>query len=209
MKKILCCLVCLSCILYCSCTKDGNGVERSSIGDNDTITIDPRSHNPQSVHVGELYYYCWGDHADVIYAKTNGVNNYSNYHGAIVIPNQIKHENHYSPVTRISEGAFEDCKYITSVDVGDSVTTIGKNAFNRCTSLETIVFGMSVKEIRHCFTLTKSITAIISYNHIPPSIEHSNFIYISEETPLYVPAGSGEAYQNSTWGQHLSNIIEI
>ena len=47
------------------------------------------------------------------------------------------------PVTAIGEGAFEDCKMLTSVTIPDSVTSIGTNAFSGCLRLASVTLGNS------------------------------------------------------------------
>ena len=48
----------------------------------------------------------------------------------IVIPATYKGK----PVTSIDDGAFSDCRNLTSVTIGEGVTTIGDNAFSGCNS---------------------------------------------------------------------------
>ncbi len=57
---------------------------------------------------------------------------------AITIPSQISGVN----VTRISDGAFAGLDHITSIDIPDSVTSIGKDAFLGCTKLGNVKEGI-------------------------------------------------------------------
>ena len=71
---------------------------------------------------------------------------------SIIIPNSV---------TNVCEGAFS-CSGLTSVTIGDSVTSIGKEAFSECSSLTSITIPNSVKNIgygafEHCPSL-ESIT---------------------------------------------------
>ncbi|MBR2336868.1 MAG: leucine-rich repeat domain-containing protein [Clostridia bacterium] len=50
-------------------------------------------------------------------------------------------------VTSIGAYAFRDCDSLTSVEIGDSVTTIGDYAFEYCYSLTSVVIGDSVTSI--------------------------------------------------------------
>ena len=50
------------------------------------------------------------------------------------------------PVTAIGEKAFFECKYIMSVDLPDTVKSIGKNAFDSCTRLTTMEIPVSMGE---------------------------------------------------------------
>jgi len=56
------------------------------------------------------------------------------------------------PVTSIGEKAFENCTFLTSVTIPDSVTSIGQYAFESCNSLTSIVIPDSVIHIgNHAF----------------------------------------------------------
>ena len=62
-------------------------------------------------------------------------------------------------ITTIGDCAFDGCSNLLSVVIGDSVTSIGKSAFYCCSRLTTIVIGNSVTSIgnyafNRCFNLT-------------------------------------------------------
>ena len=50
-------------------------------------------------------------------------------------------------VKRIKEGAFEKCKKISTVTIGDYVQIIGARAFANCSKLEKVSFGKRVQTI--------------------------------------------------------------
>lgn len=50
-------------------------------------------------------------------------------------------------VTAITDGAFQGCTGLTSVEIPSTVTVIGQNAFNGCSGLIIIKIGKGVKEI--------------------------------------------------------------
>src|ERR1035441_1785037 len=60
--------------------------------------------------------------------------------GAVTIPSMT---NGY-PVTGIGDGAFEDCRRLTSVTIPASVTSIGDEAFDGCSSLTSVTIGTNV-----------------------------------------------------------------
>jgi hypothetical protein len=81
-----------------------------------------------------------------------------NASGVLVIPDSIEG----LPVTMIDfeyavtpgpipgiyeRGAFEDCDFLTSIVVPDSVTTINKKAFRKCDALQNIVLGRGINFI--------------------------------------------------------------
>lgn len=53
-------------------------------------------------------------------------------------------------VTKIGDGAFEGCSYLTDVYIPESVTIIGDRAFNICRSLEMVAIPENVTEIGSC-----------------------------------------------------------
>ena len=73
----------------------------------------------------------------------------------------------------ILHGAFYDCSMLTSVTIGDSVTSIGNSAFSGCTGLTSVTIGDGVTSIEsyafyNCTGLTSvtipgSVTSIGSY----------------------------------------------
>ena len=70
-------------------------------------------------------------------------------------------------VTSIGDWAFYGCYSLTSVIIGNSVTSIGYSAFNRCDSLTSITIPDSVTSIEHgAFIFCDSLTSIT----IPDSV---------------------------------------
>ena len=63
----------------------------------------------------------------IVVCKFNGY-----YTGEIVIPQTVTIENILWKVTSIGKEAFEDCTSLTSVTIPNSVTSIGKDAFSGC-----------------------------------------------------------------------------
>ena len=67
----------------------------------------------------------------------------------------------------IGSSAFNDCRSLTNVVIGDSVTTIGDWAFNYCRSLTSVVIPDSVTVIgEHAFYNCDSLTSVV----IPDSV---------------------------------------
>ena len=75
-------------------------------------------------------------------------------------------------VKNIADGAFEDFIALESVEMADSITSIGENAFNYCKSLKNVKLSSGIKELPiRCFaatglrsiTIPENITKISSY----------------------------------------------
>lgn len=66
-----------------------------------------------------------------------------------------------STVTKISDGAFSGCEYLTRVFIPSSVTTIGSSAFSGCSNLRHITIPASVTSIGYsAFSSCKKLTSV-------------------------------------------------
>lgn len=54
------------------------------------------------------------------------------YEGDIVIPSQVEYNNRHLKVKEIRSRAFLGCLSLTSIEIPNSVTTIGDDAFSLC-----------------------------------------------------------------------------
>jgi len=63
-----------------------------------------------------------------------------NHEGSLTIPSSA---NGYTVIS-LSYAAFKDCKNMTSIEVPNSVTTIGESAFEGCSSLSSVNLGNGV-----------------------------------------------------------------
>ncbi len=90
------------------------------------------------------------------------------------------------PVTKICDGAFENCRFITSVTIPAGVADIGRDAFKNCTSLESVTIPSSVISIgrdafNNCLALSEVyITDIAAWCNI-------DFIEGTSNPLLYAP----------------------
>ena len=91
-------------------------------------------------------------------------------------------------VTIIGENAFSDCQKLNKVKLGNNIKTIGNSAFVGCISLESIVIPASVERIeRHGFEECESLKAI--YMETTGSVEEYDieaFYNLSENAVMYV-----------------------
>ena len=108
----------------------------------------------------------------------------------------------YSPFRRLSR--------LTSVTIGDSVTSIGKNMFMSCYSLEHIVIGKNVAVIEDgAMKYCDNIASIYLTGIVPPTVDKYNFENINySNAVLYVPKGTLDQYKTSNVWKDFWDIKE-
>lgn len=99
--------------------------------------------------------------------------------GEIVIPNSVK---------EISERAFSFCSRITSLNGGDGLETIGRAAFDGCSSLNTIKFGKKMKNIGERAFYDCSRLSVLYWNEGLENIGAEAFCGCKELTALKLPS---------------------
>ena len=113
-------------------------------------------------------------------------------------------------VTSVGDEAFNGCYNMTSVTIGNSVTSIGYRAFNYCTGLTSITIPNSVTSIGdQAFTGCTGLTSITCEAVTPPTCGSICFDEIEESIPLYVPANSVEEYKEADGWKDFTNIQAI
>ena len=89
--------------------------------------------------------------------------------------------------------AFKNCKYITSITIGNGVTSIGESAFSGCSNLESVAIADSVTSIGdYAFSDCSSLTSIAissGVNHIGEGVlrgcSNVNSIVVDQNNPMY------------------------
>ena len=105
--------------------------------------------------------------------------------------------------------AFAHCSNITSVDLGNHLTTIDTQAFFGCNSLKAITIPASVATIKwNAFGGCKNLTTVIVEITNPISITNDMFPGAPNGT-LYVPQGSKAAYSEATGWNRFAHIVEL
>ena len=91
------------------------------------------------------------------------------------------------------------------------ITKIGKNTFYNFTSLNNITIPETVTSIGdRAFYNCWNLTAITCEAKTPPTLKNSYvFSGVNKSIPLYVPAGSVEAYKAAQYWSEFTNILAI
>ncbi len=110
--------------------------------------------------------------------------------------------------------AFAGCESLTELKIPGTVTSIWPSAFIH-NALEEIVIPESVGELGClCFdqSAPQKLRNIRSLRPVPPMVVgleyYPFFEVVSPDTPVYVPAGSVEAYRTSPGWNYFTNIAE-
>ena len=152
--------------------------------------------------------------------------------GDIVIPSSIYYNGKTYTVTGIGENAFGDIININSVTIPNSVTYIGKYAFEEgfmtsvtmgngvksigmgafqvCHNLSSITIPSSVTSIGSgAFNYCSKLKTILSERAIPIEIDDRVFSDYTTQATLFVPSGSRSAYQSKAGWNKFQNIVEL
>ena len=114
-------------------------------------------------------------------------------------------------ITNIGESAFSGCSGLITINIPEGVTSIGYAAFSNCGGLTSITIPKSVTSIGDfAFYSCNGLTAITILCTTPPTLKSNNRYTFSGFYPIYVPAGSVEAYKTaSNWGPYAGRIQAI
>lgn len=110
-------------------------------------------------------------------------------------------------VNFMREGTFANCRYLSSVFLGNSLTCIDWFTFEGCENLDSLTIGNSVDSIK-AFAFSNSNLKWMRLKTItPPKIER-NSIQISRQIPVHIPCGTTSAYQSVYPWSQFTNYIE-
>lgn len=127
--------------------------------------------------------------------------------------NSLEQINFNTALENIGKSAFTRCNALTSLKLPKFVTTIGSAAFKGCSGLTTVKLNKNLMSIgANAFTDATAVTAIYSYNPIPPVLVDGNDIFSSdiyETTTLYIPGGCSSTYKAAPGFSSFVTIKEI
>ena len=106
---------------------------------------------------------------------------------SIKIPSNVESNGQTYTVTSIGNGAFSECRSLTSVDIPDGVTSIGGYAFASCYSLTSVTIPGSVTSIgNRTFSDCISLTSVDIPDGVT-SIGNGAFLMCSDLTSVDIP----------------------
>ena len=92
--------------------------------------------------------------------------------------------------------------FIESLTIGNEITTIGEDAFYKCTNLKNVIIGSAVKVLEErAFYNCSSIESITCYSQRPPTVNTDALYGLDYSTIVYVPADYLNTYKmHDAWG---------
>ena len=121
--------------------------------------------NAYDFMVDGLCYNFLGDSTSVYVVSSNDNSSLS---GELIIPDNVSYNGVTYKVTEVGYNAFNGCKNITSLSIGNNIKLIGEIAFQGCSGITNLYLGENVKEIgKYAFQVCKNIHELF----IPNSVE--------------------------------------
>ena len=105
-----------------------------------------------------------------------------------------------SGVTSIGNGAFMDCKSLTSITIPEGVTEISAFAFDSCSNLTSVTIPESVTSIgASSFAFCSRLTSVFMYPSFSENLMQSNSFYGAPyNLELHVPLSKKSGWQSAT-----------
>ena len=175
-----------------------------------------------------IFYRIIGDGMVSVTSETTNDYNTS-YSGDVVIPDFVTHDGVTYQVCAIAEKAFYGCP-VSSVAIGDCVTTIGERAFCSCDALTEVVLGDYVIEVGNsafysCNSLSKltigsgvarignyafyscPLTDVICKPATPPVMAGSYCFRSYDTVTLHVHPAVANSYRATDYWNRFGNIV--
>lgn len=111
-------------------------------------------------------------------------------------------------VTSIGRSAFTHCFALSSITIPTSVISIGATAFYNCSALESIVIPNSVISIGDGAFQYRSVLKSITCNATTPPDLGTKVFEESNNIVCHIPCGTKQEYEASDWSNYMSSFDE-
>lgn len=105
---------------------------------------------------------------------------------------KLKKVNIPDNVTQIGHCAFEWCKKLTEVKIGNGLKTLPEHMFFECDELETVVLGNNIQKISSCAFSNCGALSEINFPQSLKEIDPAAIIYCPMLVSLRIPSGVRE-----------------
>ena len=118
-------------------------------------------------------------------------------------------------VTYVGKRAFDFCLDLKTVKLPDAITQIGKMAFRSCVDLTTVEMGNGMEGIYYdAFDDCRSLTTVVCHAVTPPEIlydvSNPGLFWNCPISEIKVPAESAEAYKTAPlWSTQADKIVAL
>lgn len=115
-----------------------------------------------------------------------------------------------SMATRITKRAFSGCVNLVDADIPSNVTEIDTMAFYYNLSLSSVTIPANVTNIaKDAFWNCTALTDVYLEHTTPPAFYKSFAVgMVGTKVTVHIPAGSAEAYRNSSWPIYCTLVEE-
>lgn len=134
---------------------------------------------------------------------------YSNLSGNVTIPATVYHSGITYNVIGIDNYTFKGCLYLTSINIPNTVTTIGIESFYFCSSLNTITWNNSVQSIGNYAFSNCSALSIINIPNSVTSIGNYSFAHCSAATTINIGNSVTTIGESAFWDCTSATTLTI
>ncbi len=111
-------------------------------------------------------------------------------------------------ITKMFAYTFFNYESLKSVELPDSVTTLGFSVFYKCSALKSVVFGSGISTIgNNVLAECASLQKVTMRTATPPTIQEGTFANVPASCVFEVPSDALEAYKSAPYWSVLASQI--
>ena len=112
----------------------------------------------------------------------------------------------------IGDSAFCDCEALTTIELGNALTSLGSQAFFNCSNLESVTLPSTITTIGNmAFAFCPNITTLYCKSPLPPTVDMLYMLFYESAnlSKIYVPRDCSVFYlEDSEWSRYAELIEE-